>query len=332
MGLRVMTLLALLASLLILSNANGVCGRRSLSMEEDLEFTRQLKHLNKPAVKSIKMSSLIPKETPKEISPSRVEHLDLRLQGGGCPSGTVPIRRTTKEDLIRWKSFSNSSGNIHQFLNEGTGKTHVNPKLYGDNKTHIFGHWTADGFLKTGCFNYLCNGFVQVSKSLALGQILTVHPITHGHMPVMPMFLYQNIYSKNWFVAIGDGKMYEAIGYWPPELFDSIKDFAPVVGWRGEVYAPQGEFGSKMGTGQFPQHDSASSQWQSVASFSVVRVYNETYIGVGPYDPSLKNIADETIYYDVIDFPYIDDEWRHTFFYGGPGEDIFGPPLESNKD
>ncbi|KAJ4956053.1 hypothetical protein NE237_012836 [Protea cynaroides] len=257
MGLRVVTLLALLASLLILSNVNGVCGRRSLSMEEDLEFKRQLKHLNKPAVKSIK----------------------------------------------------------------------VNPKLYGDNKTHVFGHWTADGFLKTGCFNNLCNGFVQVSKSVVLGQILNVRPITHGHMPVVPMFLYQNIYSKNWIVAIGDGK--EAIGYWPPELFDSIKDFAPVVGWRGEVYAPQGEFASKMGTGRFPNQDSASSQWQSVASFSVVRVYNENYIGVGPYDPSLKNIADETLYYNVIDFPYIDDEWRHTFFYGGPGEDTFHPPLES---
>ncbi|KAJ4949848.1 hypothetical protein NE237_026752 [Protea cynaroides] len=262
------------------------------------------------------MSSLIPKEIPKEISPSGVEHLNLRLQGGGCPSGTVPIRRTTKEDLIRWKSFSNSSGNINVYipgetrvagyqLKEPNGRYHgasadltvhtprlltskqysgalmwvergvdiiefgwhVNPKLYGDNETHIFGYWTADWSLKTGCFNHLCNGFVQVSKSLALGQIFTVPPITEGHMPVVPMFLYQNTYSKNWIIACGEGKMFEAIGYWPPELFNSIKDFAPLVGWRGEVYAPQGELAPEMGTGHFPQNYDAGRQYQSVASF-----------------------------------------------------------------
>ncbi|KAJ4955206.1 hypothetical protein NE237_011989 [Protea cynaroides] len=148
-------------------------------------------------------------------------------------------------------------------------------------------------------------------------------------MPVVPMFLYQNTYSKNWIIACGEGKMFEAIGYWPPELFNSIKDFAPLVGWRGEVYAPQGELASKMGTGHFPQNYDAGRQYQSVASFSAVRVYNETYIGVAPYDPSLEYIVDETKYYDIVDFPYIDDEWRHTFFYGGPGEDIDGPSVEN---
>ncbi|KAJ4956647.1 hypothetical protein NE237_013430 [Protea cynaroides] len=331
-------------------------------------FRRMLKGLDQRGRKG--MSSSIPRETLKESSPSRVEHLDLHLQGGGCPSGTVPIRRTTKEDLIRWKSFSNSSGNIHQFLNEGPGRHfagyqlkeangnyhgvsagmtvhtpqllstnqysgaliwvegglnhvqigwHVNPKLYGDNKTHLFGHWTADGSQKTGCFNNLCSGFVQVSKSLTLGQIITTDPITNGSIPIVQLNLYQLTSSKHWWLVSGQPSTYEVIGYWPIELFNGIKDFAPVVGWRGEVYAPQGELSPKMGTGQFPQKNGIK-QFKSVASFSTVRVYNETS-AVDPYDSSLEKVANETIYYDVIDYPYINDELKHTFFYGGPGED-----------
>ncbi|KAJ4981245.1 hypothetical protein NE237_032082 [Protea cynaroides] len=318
MALLVVPLLALLASLLILSDINGVYGGRSIFMEEDLEFERQLKQLNKPSIKSIKMSSSIPKATFKEASSSGVKHVDLRLQGGGCPSGTVPIRKTTKEDLIRWKSFSNSSGNIHQFLDEGPGK-HVHPKLYGDNKTHTFGHWTADGSQKTGCFNALCNGFVQVSKSSPLGLAFPFTSTTGGAILQLPLFLFQNIHSNNWWLGYGEGDHFVDIGYWPPELFNGIKDSAPIVGWRGEAYAPQGELYPQMGTGNLPSRFKGSRQSKITAYFRAVRVYNESYIGVGPYDRSLQSVTDSPYCFYVFDYPYIDDYWRHVFFYGGPG-------------
>ncbi|XP_043703770.1 uncharacterized protein LOC122653878 [Telopea speciosissima] len=151
MALRMVTLVALLATSSIILSYNGVYGGgTTLTMEEeDVELERQLKRMNKPAVKSIKtdngetydcvdfykqpafdnpllenhipeMSSSVQRETPKEAF-SGAEQPDLRLDGGGCPLGTVPIRRTTKEDLIRWKSYSKSSGNFHQFLNVAPG-------------------------------------------------------------------------------------------------------------------------------------------------------------------------------------------------------------------
>ena len=49
---------------------------------------------------------------PKRVSPeNEVPKLDYKpvnigLEGGGCPIGTVPIRRTTKDDLIRAKFHS----------------------------------------------------------------------------------------------------------------------------------------------------------------------------------------------------------------------------------
>ncbi|XP_043703778.1 uncharacterized protein LOC122653887 [Telopea speciosissima] len=151
MALRVVTLVALLATSSIILSYNGVYGGgTTLTMEEgDVELERQLKRMNKPAVKSIKtdngetydcvdfykqptfdnpllknhipeMSSSVQRETTKEAF-SGAEQSDLRLDGGGCPLGTVPIRRTTKEDLIRWKSYSKPSGNFHQFLNVAPG-------------------------------------------------------------------------------------------------------------------------------------------------------------------------------------------------------------------
>ncbi|EXB38451.1 hypothetical protein L484_022351 [Morus notabilis] len=115
-------------------------GNRKLSRKEDLEIEKQLKLLNKPALKTIKTESgdiydcvdfykqpafdhpLLKNHTyhyeTTPISPNKKitdkepagagEPLKIGLQGEGCPIGTVPIRRTTKEDLIRAKLFADT--------------------------------------------------------------------------------------------------------------------------------------------------------------------------------------------------------------------------------
>ncbi|XP_031390924.1 uncharacterized protein LOC116203369 [Punica granatum] len=47
----------------------------------------------------------------------------------------------------------------------------VNPYLY-KNYTRLFTLWTADSYHKTGCYNVLCPGFLQVSMKIPLGLIL----------------------------------------------------------------------------------------------------------------------------------------------------------------
>ncbi|XP_028088418.1 uncharacterized protein LOC114288980 [Camellia sinensis] len=118
---------------------NGIEGDwRSLTKEEDLELEEQLKHLNKPAVKTIQNNygdiydcvdfykqpafdhpllknhtfhfQMKPTSSPNgsrhQVSSKDSKPLHVGLKGGGCPVGTVPIRRTTKEDLIREKLAS----------------------------------------------------------------------------------------------------------------------------------------------------------------------------------------------------------------------------------
>ncbi|XP_062086555.1 protein neprosin-like [Humulus lupulus] len=104
-----------------------------LSKEEELELEKELNLLNKPAIKTIKTDNGViydcidffkqpafdhpllknhsyhykmkPSSRPKTTNENK-ESLGIGLKGVGCPIGTVPIRRTTKEDLIRSKLFT----------------------------------------------------------------------------------------------------------------------------------------------------------------------------------------------------------------------------------
>ncbi|KAH0687784.1 hypothetical protein KY285_018343 [Solanum tuberosum] len=70
-----------------------------------MELEKQLKLLNKPAIKTVKM-----KPTFAEIKQNSYGSTTNRLptiwsKDGGCPSGTVPIKRITKDDLIRQRNM-----------------------------------------------------------------------------------------------------------------------------------------------------------------------------------------------------------------------------------
>ncbi|KAI3899125.1 hypothetical protein MKW92_019004 [Papaver armeniacum] len=111
----------------------------SLAEEEDLELERQLNILNKPSIKALHAPwgdiydcvefhkqpafdhpLLKNHKIPVgDETASAKRHNALMGLGDGCPKGTVPIRRTTKEDLIRAKSLSalsasNAPGDQHR--------------------------------------------------------------------------------------------------------------------------------------------------------------------------------------------------------------------------
>ncbi|KAM7517794.1 hypothetical protein LguiB_016756 [Lonicera macranthoides] len=99
--------------------------------EEDQELERELKILNKPAVKTIKKAGKIydcvniykqpaldhpllknhrieiPRSSTKARRPINMELVN------GCPKGTVVIARTTKEELLKAKSLFNSYKSNH---------------------------------------------------------------------------------------------------------------------------------------------------------------------------------------------------------------------------
>ncbi|XP_049378374.1 uncharacterized protein LOC125843204 [Solanum stenotomum] len=154
---------------LLLSYAK-IEARQSLSEVEDLELERQLKLINKPAIKTIKTNDgdlydcvdfyeqpafdhpllqnhdFHPEMKPT-LSKSRIDAKasiferpsKIGLEGNGCPSGTVPIKRVTKEDLIQHqhmqcmdKSHRNGHGNNITNSKASISLDDVNPYQYAE--------------------------------------------------------------------------------------------------------------------------------------------------------------------------------------------------------
>ncbi|XP_028773394.1 uncharacterized protein LOC114730478 [Neltuma alba] len=83
-------------------------GRDGSSNYQNLEIQKLFKKLNRPAVKSIKMTpSFHPEKSmleKSEVSAKSQPVAQLWQQSGSCPEETIPIRRIRKEDILRAKS------------------------------------------------------------------------------------------------------------------------------------------------------------------------------------------------------------------------------------
>lgn len=106
----------------------------------------------------------------------------------------------------------------------------VHPHNYGDNATRFFIYWTADNSNTTGCFNLICQGFVQTNSEIVLGSKLDVSSF-EGQQYNISLFMYWDKNTQNWWLEY-DGKQ---VGYWPSELFRVLKQSAATVHWGGEV-------------------------------------------------------------------------------------------------
>ncbi|KAH0640752.1 hypothetical protein KY290_037983 [Solanum tuberosum] len=233
---------------------DGVRGTK-LSKQEDLELEKQLKVLNKPPIKTIKTKyggiydcvnfyeqpafdhpllknhnyhpqmkpSFSMKESVSTISRSNYRSSRIGLPDRGCPVGTIPIRRTTKEDLIRHKlmplfedvMFNNSLNRLAIVHTEDFPGSKFGGA--GDGKT-------------SSCFNLLCPGFVLLNTQIPIDGDLE---------------------EGNWWLFSTESNT--PFGFWPREVFDD--DFAYYVTrveWGGVVYSPPGILEPPMGSSFFP--------------------------------------------------------------------------------
>ncbi|XP_043691772.1 uncharacterized protein LOC122642385 [Telopea speciosissima] len=141
--------------------SHGVEARKMVEqIEDDLELERQLKILNVPSLKTIRTKegdifdcidfykqpalanpllkdhkiqmkpSFIPKGKTNKTSSATKPFQIIFKHEEECPQGTVPIRRTSKEDLLRARALSREfTTNISQSKRHFTGQYVSNPQL-----------------------------------------------------------------------------------------------------------------------------------------------------------------------------------------------------------
>ncbi|KAF8379992.1 hypothetical protein HHK36_027460 [Tetracentron sinense] len=389
---KIMLLVLVAVSLLLSDQVGGT----SISREEDMELQKELKRLNKPPIKSIQEEggtiidcidinkqpafdhpllrnhtiqmrpSSYPKETVIEDS-MILKPAIIGLKSGGCPQGSVPIRRTRKEDLIVAKSLS--SANVHPLTLQqpgyhfATARTRdstkkyygarawissrnpsveidqfseaviwiqnritdqlnsiqigwtVNPRLYGDNHTRTFTYWTADGYQKTGCFNTLCPGFVQVNAHHHFGAPLSISGGSIFNQYAFVPTVYKDPGTGNWWYLVKTDKAKnEPVGYWPKSLFTGLADFASEIEFGGEVYSPPSKPPPPMGSGLF-----IPNIWPKTGFIGKIHTVNGFNKLVEPVSLTMATFSDKPDCYHVKYQGFWGFIVRYTMMYGGAG-------------
>ncbi|PKI50950.1 hypothetical protein CRG98_028680 [Punica granatum] len=216
---------------------------QKLTKEEDLELERRLKVINKPARESFKqadygaMIDCIDIYKQLAFDHPLLKNHKIQMKPGKFVDGvkkTNPVRTSLPAvPQINGAVISIVNGlNVPGQLNNIQTGWLVNPYLY-KNYTRLFTLWTADSYHKTGCYNVLCPGFLQVSMKIPLGLILR---------PTSDKI------SGNWWLKFGD----EDVRYWAKSLFMTMANGASHIAWGGMVYSPSTGGSPLMASGLFP--------------------------------------------------------------------------------
>ncbi|XBI54188.1 hypothetical protein VPH35_036275 [Triticum aestivum] len=271
-----------------------------------------------------------------QMPPNSSSGTGLPTTGESCPYGTVPIRRTLKEDLVRGralrpfalvlldsekgKTFQSASASIEVYYfpmpsdaastaqmlvvdDRSSNVTvvqagwHIDPGREGDGQSRLTVYWTADDYKQTGCPNMQCPGFVLVNQYVAPG---TAFPA--GSSIALTIFR-----TGHWLAAV-NGLI---VGYFPRAIVNGM-DGSTQVQVGGTVYAPPGRKRPPMGSGIAPGPNSnngaAKFKWLAVRGSTNVK-FRKT-----------KDVDDSSIYDVVVTSASQNAPDGFSFQYGGPGD------------
>ncbi|KAL5142966.1 hypothetical protein HKD37_09G026035 [Glycine soja] len=232
----------------------------------------------------------------------------------GCPSGKVPIRMLKLRQEINYNFSESQPENFRQYSRNPY--QHVNPRVYGDDKPHLASFWTGDNFKKTGCFDAICPGFVQVHPRITLGQ--TIEPSFTGGLDgkdYIAIKVTQDSVSGHWWLHVEGSDGSEDVGYWPKEIFTHLRKGSSLIKFGGEAYGPPNIGSPPMGTGKLPKTSFPNSGF-----FARLQIVDSKFreLDVNPID--MKSYCDTSS--DCYDLLYHGDQgaqFRQAFLFGGPG-------------
>ncbi|KAJ4836361.1 hypothetical protein Tsubulata_025917 [Turnera subulata] len=214
-----------------------------------------------------------------------------KRKGVDCPVGTVPIRRTTKEDLLKAKALSTTFT-----------MAQAPPSI---------GHYAGSG--KQGCYNILCSGFVQTSSKHPLGDEILRASTYGGEQFSMVVLIVKDPKTGNWLLleAMDDAGQVQ-IGYWPSALFSGLAASAGGVQFGGEAYSPPGVPPPAIGSGHFEL-----ANFRDTSYISHIQFVDST---LKPYDPANVAIGDVNV--KCFRSKYLGDTQSspgYASLFGGPG-------------
>jgi hypothetical protein len=186
----------------------------------------------------------------------------------------------------------------------------VYPGRLGDEKPHLFAYWTADGYSRTGCYDYGCGAFVQYSSSIFLGAAFSSVSVPGGAQYEVP--IEWEWWSGNWWLQVNG----TWVGYYPGSLFGGgdMATHSALIEFGGEIVGGNGtsyNYYPPMGSGYW-----GTSGWTWAAYQRRLWYFDSSYnthwtsLGSGNECPARTSMSG----------PYWGgSDWAIYFFFGGPG-------------
>ncbi|KAI3954649.1 hypothetical protein MKW98_019780 [Papaver atlanticum] len=372
---------------LTIENYYGAEGRNDkvASKEEDIELEKKLKILNKPPVKSIQTKLGDTYDCINIYKQPAFDHPLLRnhkiqmkpnvIQGqqikkpisnmvfnvvrpkiDGCPSETVPIRRTTKEELVNTKHLSNwikhrnfvlVLPSAEKVYYGGRAKISIaNPRVDPD-KFSTSQIWIQNGPVEEinsiefgwavhpqlfGDYNarifglWTADGFKETGcYNMLCPGFVQVHPeYSFGEQLVAGRYGGNQRafdFSVHRDPESGNwwfinGKDNARIGYWPKEIFTHLSENASVIGYGGVAGADFGKLTPPMGYGYLPTINSAYT-----CCMTEMKVVDDRgrYLDFDTSKVHIDRNAKTSCYDLIFSRKYI--SLGIMMFFGGPGGD-----------
>ncbi|XP_016460217.1 protein neprosin [Nicotiana tabacum] len=192
----------------------------------------------------------------------------------------------------------------------------VHPKMNGDNRTHLYTKWTADGYHKTGCYNTHCPGFIQLSSVIPIDYVFPrISDIQTNSKEEVLLSVYQTQYLDYHLVM---PMLEEEIGMWPYEIFDSLSaKGADTVRYGGQVYTPAGQdLSPAMGNGQFEEGHWQLTCYMRKVLYDIEVDGNRQQV---PPDDSKVQTQESRCFYEGNQHNDNDGYWDYNFLFGGAG-------------
>ncbi|KAJ4963818.1 hypothetical protein NE237_023757 [Protea cynaroides] len=241
--------------------------------------------------------TFFPKERANETS-SAIEHVQISLKRKGCPEGTVPIRRTSKEDLLRARALSRDFSTI----NFSRSKKHFPGQLIVDV------NYAESQLIHGASAEITLNNPIVNPSQYTNAQIWINGGPTENPNYIMAGWTDRD--TGNWWLSLGKGEAH--IGYWPKSLFSYLADGADSVSWGGLAKADSNGVGPPMGSGLF------SNNYYS-SFFNRIEFVNGLYnLAYPPNRKSVRIREDSAKCYDLHFVDY-SPTYGTNFRFGGPG-------------
>ncbi|KAF3612882.1 hypothetical protein FXO38_36563 [Capsicum annuum] len=206
------------------------------------------------------------------------------LKTDSCPSGTVPIKKITKDNLIRQRRMPPpEDGAIVKTPRNASNK------FVGAEMIANLWNSSVEGTQTSACRLKIQKGqdSVQVGRRDAKG---------------------------NWWLLVGERM---EVGFWPRKIFTALaKDFSENIEWGGSVYSPSNILFPQMGSGflpKIPDHK-FDAYWRAL-TFS-----NDKGKKINAENTPI--LLDSPSLFYVIDKPdWGHQQYPLYMFYGGPNQD-----------